>query len=272
MERRLQQYGDALEQVLHTTTTRLLLRWIDKAVVDLDYATGAKCYAHLALLYKSVPVEKMDWRVVALIIAAQVFVTQHLNRGGSSSGRGGETTSDSKAGGGMRTASKPEKKTAGGVDHVSPNLGQDSFSGGVSELEVFDLFESKRVAIRQRMETEGADFRSQVLEAVARIATHSGGLDEPVQLRAAGESGAVLKRSWVESPKRPGVYVLEQELPAPDENFYKVREVIGRDKRRRHETFEEYLLRVTTGETAVMISLNTGEYSVRHQEMSLLPG
>lgn len=113
-----------LEEKL-TGIRKLLLRWIDRALRSNEAGgtiVAAKCYAHLALLFHATPVADMDWKECAMLLAAQVFTAQNY-----------------------------------GVDRD----GKRNVLG-VSEMELFDVFDAKRVDLFRRMSGETQSFVSKV--------------------------------------------------------------------------------------------------------------
>eukprot|EP00756_Hemistasia_phaeocysticola_P039930 Hpha_TRINITY_DN16839_c0_g3::TRINITY_DN16839_c0_g3_i1::g.153821::m.153821 len=124
---------------------------------------------------------------------------------------------------------------------------------GMTEMEVFDVFERHRRPMWEWMKSTGAC--SNVAEAVARVATLTGDVfrDNP---------GAPPHppRNWVTPASLPGCLV-------PDTH------TLGEDwlTPRQGEDYLRWLLRTTQGPDSVMVNVNLGEFSLRKHELKLVP-
>eukprot|EP00929_Paragymnodinium_shiwhaense_P090478 TRINITY_DN50674_c0_g1_i1.p1 TRINITY_DN50674_c0_g1~~TRINITY_DN50674_c0_g1_i1.p1 ORF type:complete len:4578 (+),score=1022.66 TRINITY_DN50674_c0_g1_i1:184-13917(+) len=205
--------------------TGMLLRWTKDALKKREALLPAACraYAHLALLYRSRA--RFEVKDVAIFLSAQVFVNHH-----------------------HRWFQGP--KASGSEDDVQPTL-------GVGDVELFDLFQTKRPVI-QKWFQDNRQHVGLIMDTVERVALFQNTVPEALdEITMKG-----CARAWTELLDQPGNFMPAAE--APPAHWY------GSEP---GEDFRSWLLRTTTGlpESSSFVSLNTGLYMARGEKTELIP-
>eukprot|EP00755_Sulcionema_specki_P035688 Sspe_Gene.21874::Locus_8242_Transcript_1_1_Confidence_1.000_Length_8457::g.21874::m.21874 len=123
----------------------------------------------------------------------------------------------------------------------------------IPELEIFDIFELHRRPMWQwlREHDDG-----KVPEGIVRVATLTGDIFKTLVPNVPAQP----TRTWVTPPHLPGTLIPDTHTIDPSW----LNPLPG-------ETYISWLLRTTEGPDTVMLNMNSGEFSLRKQELKLLP-
>jgi hypothetical protein len=132
----------------------MLESWIDQALKKDDNATACLLYAHLAYIYLHTPLEDFTSQTVVNLISSQIFLHSHYH-----------FYADSDTG-------KKTKRTAKGIQTIGL---------GISDIEIFDLFQKQRGNVLKFLMSDNAK-RNQALEAVIRSVTRGSASNKALHL------------------------------------------------------------------------------------------
>ena len=169
-----------LRRELQTDVFRMLRSWVNWSACRRDEFLSAACraHAHIVLLYKNVPPERLDAHDVAVFLSSQIFL--NLNHHWS------EQPGDQGAARDVKAAAHPADRL------------------GVGEVELFMAFEAKRSCLARWLRDAGPD-AGKVLERVERMVTSAG---------VAQRKGEGLPpTAWAEFADRPGDFAPSDEVP-----------------------------------------------------------
>ncbi|CAK0855002.1 unnamed protein product [Prorocentrum cordatum] len=196
--------------------------------LDSDQTMQIACrtHAHICLTYKNVPAEKFTEDDVAIFLSSQMYVNMNHRWFRA-----------------VREAEKEQPK-------------QDGL--GISEFELFDIFEARRSRIARWLRQNKGPVTSKVMRRVAKVVTMG------VTIHQVDDDDV----EWVEIPTEPGNY-----QPKAGNNDWR-KPLVKRANTAaapEEEEYQEWLLRVTEATRTGTVSVNLGRFLVRGGGMQLLP-
>jgi hypothetical protein len=187
--------------------------------------------AHLAYLFKHNADDALDFKVVSTILSSQVYLMSnyvfdaddHLSR--------------------RRKDKKKSKNSRQDAEDVNLSI-------GITQTEIFELFQSKRWQIYRWLEAN-PDGCNEVMESIVRVVTYTG-------TRAAAEEGALQARVWrgMLSQHNKGRFVPDTEAKTDAELFAVTP----------GQSYEAWLRRCTTQAIETEINIQTGEFTLKKRQ------
>jgi hypothetical protein len=177
-------------RVLNEQAFPMLERWLQLATRANDIPTACILHAHLAYLFRNVSKDELTRPIVTTLIAAQVFLTTRYvydldstpgqvekRRSAKEEAKLKEAKARAKAK--AAAANAPASNTdAAMMEDVNAELDTEEGELGIPETEIFMLFQQKRYMVLRWLERDPHE-GNEVMEAVIRICTFTGGREKP---------------------------------------------------------------------------------------------
>lgn len=231
----LKSYQKKLRARLEGEVFSMLEHWIVRAQRDKSVHSMCILRAHLAYIYKHTPTEDLDFKSVSTLLSSQVYLMSnfmfdaddHLSR-----------------------RSRKKKGTFNRKAEETTNA-----SLGITQTEMFQLFQSKRWQLYEWLVTNG-DECNEVMEAIVRVVTYTG-------TRAKPKAGSVMKaRVWrsMQQHGYRGRFVPDTEAKT-DEQLFGITD---------GQCYEEWLRHCSTSVIETEINLQTGEFTLKKKQTKQL--